>query len=79
MPIIVKLTGGIEIHVVDGDFDALHAAFEVALAQSKPFEIRNPDGQTLVVNPNSVLYFEAPSEVASAAANGAASSPAVPA
>ncbi len=76
MPITVKLNGGVEIHVEDGDFEALQQAFEAALAQSKPLEIRNPNGPTIVLNPHNVLYFEGPSQAAAANANGAATAPA---
>ncbi len=80
MPILVKLNGGIEIYVENGDFQALYEAFESALTQSKPFEIRSPGRTTLVVNPHNVLYFEGPSDATERSAdNGAASSQAVPA
>jgi hypothetical protein len=79
MPITLKLNGGIEIHVEDGDFEALREAFEAALAQNKPFQIRNPNGSTLVVNPHNVLYFEGPSRAANPAGNGAVTARPIPA
>jgi hypothetical protein len=77
MPITVKLNGGVEIHVEDADFLALEQAWEVALAENKPLRIHHPDGRTMMVNPNNVLYFEGPSERA-AAANGTTAQTAAP-
>lgn len=80
MAVTIKLSTG-ELDIADLNLDEFRELFETALAEQKLLQISNNGGQSVVVNPEHVVYFTDKTAASTdAASNGARSlRPAAPA